>query len=93
MTTRYKPAIKNGTEWIFRLNDISPHEFVACDPETYQGINLRELDGLKCEVVAFATSTAGPGDVSDPEFEYYDLRFPNGLNLEAVSDYHLEEIP
>jgi len=84
---KYKPELKNGQRVTFNLNDVSVKEF-----EVNDDFNLVEYDGKTCTVVCLATSNAGPDDEPDKEFEYYDIRFSDGVVLSAISGHHLEEI-
>jgi hypothetical protein len=84
---KYVPELRDGQRVTFHLKDVSVKEF-----EVNDDFNLVDYDGQRCGIIGFATVTAGPKDLPDKEFEYYDIRFTDGTILRAISGHHLEEI-
>jgi hypothetical protein len=81
---KYKPELKNGQRLAFHIKDVSLKEF-----ELNDDFNLNKYDGKPCAVVCLAVEGAG---TPDKDFEYYDIRFDDGVVLHAISGHHLEEI-
>jgi len=83
----YTPVLKNGQHVKFNLHNISPTEFGYDNSELEIGIE--DLDGQHATILNFDNATAGQDDEPEQDFEYYTIRFDNGVTLEAISGYHL----
>jgi hypothetical protein len=84
---KYVPELSDGQRVRFHLKNVSVKEFEVNDE-----FNLVDYDGQTCEVVCLATANAGSNDKPDKSFEYYDIRFSDGVVLAAISGHHLEKI-
>jgi hypothetical protein len=79
----YKPVLKKGQRVQFHLNNLTAAEFGNME------IDVDEFDGQHATIVDFDSATAGQDDEPDQDFEYYTIRFENGVVWEAISGYHL----
>ena len=77
---------KKGDEVRFQMKDVSPEDFED-NEELAESHN-----GQKAIISSIATATATVDDLGDKNFEYYDIEFGDGIEMIAVSGYHLEPI-
>lgn len=82
--TSDQQAIPDGTKVTFSMKDISGDEFG--DDESAQV--AMSHDGHTATVLTLATATE-PGE---KDYEYYDIRFDDGVELAAISGYHLDPL-
>lgn len=82
----FKPELSDGQNVTFHIRNVDIAEFELDDDE----IDISKRDGKPCVVVCLATTNAGVNDEPNKEFEYYDIRFGDGLVLSAISGHHLE---
>lgn len=77
-------SIPNGTKAIFTLADLSSRDFT--DGIDWEGGDPEDREGQICEVVCLATAT----ELGEKDYEYYDIKFADGVKWGAISGYHLE---
>jgi plastocyanin len=78
----YKP----GDEVRFYMKDVSPEEF----GDEEEGELAASHDKMKAIITSQATATATVDELGDKNYEYYDIEFGDGIEIPAVSGYHLE---
>lgn len=79
-----KPTIETGTECRFNLNSITPREF---DSDTLSDKQVKALENKVCIVEGFDTGETGVRD-----FEYYNVKFLDGTEIEDCSGFHLTPV-
>jgi hypothetical protein len=77
-------VLPDGSKVTFSMKDISGDEFG--DDESAEVATSH--DGQTATVLALATATE-PGE---KDYEYYDIRFDDGVELAAISGYHLDPV-
>lgn len=78
----YKP----GDEVRFYMKDVSPEDF----GDEEEGELAASHDKMKAIITSQATATATVDELGDKNYEYYDIEFGDGIEIPAVSGYHLE---
>ena len=71
-------TFKNGTKCKFSFKDYNDEDF-------WLNSNVIGLGNKKCTIISLATYT----QLGNKDFEYYNIKFDNGIYLNAISGYHL----
>lgn len=82
--TSDKQSIPDGTKVRFSTKDIGPREFGDEESARVAG----EHEGQTATVLTLATAT----ELGEKDYEYYDIRFDDGVELAAISGYHLDPV-
>lgn len=77
-------TLQEGDVVVFDLKDMGA-DWKYEDLDTYK--IAKSHNGQKAVIVSQATAS----EVGDRDYEYYDIEFEDGMGLDAVSGYHLDD--
>jgi hypothetical protein len=92
LNEEYETYSEDDEDWYFDEGDRVIFDIKGMESEWLDDEETGELaishDGQEAIIIGKATAT----EIGDKDYEYYDIEFGDGIILNAVSGYHLEEI-
>jgi hypothetical protein len=78
---------KKSEKWTLKKGDHVTFRFKGFDYKEFDPVILPKYDGRRARVTGQETATK----VGERDFEYYNIRFSDGFELQGISGYHLQD--
>ena len=88
---RSKWAFKEGDKAKFNKKDISYSEFEDVEISKEE---IKSIENLICTITSLDMDNSDPNDTIEnkKDYQYFSIKFDNGVKLDAISGYHLTPI-